>query len=35
MDENPAERLAEKTFYATLFGCVVFVLASFFFVLPH
>jgi hypothetical protein len=35
MNDNPAERLAEQTFYATLFGCVVFVLASICFVLPY
>jgi hypothetical protein len=35
MDDNLAEALAQKTFYATLFGCVVFVLASLFFVLPY
>lgn len=35
MDDNAAEILAQKTFYLTLFGCVVFVLASFIFVLPY
>lgn len=35
MNESPSEILATKTFCLTLFGCGVFVLASFLFVLPY
>jgi hypothetical protein len=35
MKEIPGEDLAEKTFYLTVAGCLVFILGSVLFVLSH
>jgi VIT1/CCC1 family predicted Fe2+/Mn2+ transporter len=35
MKELSSEAVAEKVFYMTLTGCVVFILGSFLFVLPY